>query len=206
MQRLPHPQGRGASAGLDQALEPDLAAQSSSREPVQAVPMGLLVLGLNHSLAAPWLAWGHLFWELAQGPATRWSWTRESLLARGPGLAWRLLLSAHQVAVPAGLLQEPPRQLAAQEGLAQAPASSQLAVRWERERAPAHWLQGALLQALQWALGQVPEERPAQQLVRAQVQSLPLQAAQVAPALAPLGGLAVPQGLERGPGQQWLPV
>lgn len=67
---------------------------------------------------------------------------------RGLGLAWRLRLGAHPLAVPAELLQEPPGEPAVREGLARAPASSQLAVRWAQERAPAQRLQGALLQAV----------------------------------------------------------
>lgn len=43
---------RGALAALEPALEPDLVAQASVREPVQAVPMELPVLELTHLLAA----------------------------------------------------------------------------------------------------------------------------------------------------------
>ena len=54
---LSGPEGRGALAGLEQALEPDLAewarpSLGPAREPVQAVPLELLAPELMRSLAA----------------------------------------------------------------------------------------------------------------------------------------------------------
>ena len=55
------------------------------------------------------------------------------------------------------------------------------------------------LQAAQLEQGRVLGEQAPGQLVRGQVRALPLQAAQLALARAPLGRLAAPQGQELAP-------
>ena len=104
----------------------------------------------------------------------------------GPELAWRLLLGALPLPVPAERVLEQPGKPAVPQGLARAPAWLGLAARWAPERAPAQRLKAApraaLLQAVRQEPGQVPEQQAAR---RAQVLALPLQAALQAVQMAP---------------------